>query len=204
MENYPCNSNKSKELEKEKAAERKIEPVVSAPAKIKKKKGVSKFARVFLPEDVSDVKGYIVSDILIPAAKKALMGAIDVLLNGRNGSSYSSSKRISSAERVSYRKYYDEPRDSRSSSKDSRSRFDFDDIGFSTRREAEEVKDRMMECIERYNYVSVADMYDMASLVAPFTSNRYGWTRVSDIARADIVKADEDFVIKLPRVESLD
>lgn len=204
MENYPCNSNKSKELANEKEAERKIEPVVSAPAKIKKKKGVSKFAKVFLPEDVSDVKGYIVSDILIPAAKKALMGAIDVLLNGRNGSSYSSSKRISSAERVSYRKYYDEPREGRSSSRDSRSRFDFDDIGFNTRREAEEVKDRMMECIERYKYVSVADMYDMASLVAPFTSNRYGWTRVSDIARADIVKVDEDFVIKLPRVESLD
>jgi len=62
----------------------------------------------------------------------------------------------------------------------------------------------MMESIERYKYVSVADMYDMADLTAPFTSNKYGWTRVSDVARADIVKVDGDYVIKLPRVEPLD
>ena len=202
MDNYPANSLKSKEAQKD--TERKIEKVVSNPAKIKKKSSMSKFARVFLPEDVSDVKGYIVSDILIPAAKKAIMGAVDVFLNGRNGASYSSNGRISTASKVSYRKYYDERRDDRPSSRDSRARFDYDDIGFETRSEAEEVRDRMMESIERYKYVSVADMYDMADLTAPFTSNKYGWTRVSDIARADIVKVDGDYVIKLPRVEPLD
>lgn len=202
MENYPANSRKAKEDQKD--TERKIEKVVSNPAKIKKKSGMSKFARVFLPEDVSDVKGYIVMDILIPAAKKAIMGAVDVFLNGRNGSSYSSNGRISTASKVSYRKYYDENRGDRPASRESRARFDYDDIGFETRREAEEVRDRMMESIERYKYVSVADMYDMADLTAPFTSNKYGWTRVSDVARADIVKVDGDYIIKLPRVEPLD
>lgn len=204
MENYPANSRKAKEEQKD--TERKIEKVVSNPAKIKKKSGMSKFARVFLPEDVSDVKGYILMDILIPTAKKAIMGAVDVLLNGKNGSSYSSNGRISTASKVSYRKFYDDRRDDRSSYSDSRSRarFDYDDIGFETRREAEEVRDRMMESIERYNYVSVADMYDMADLTAPFTSNKYGWTKVTDVARADIVKVDGDYVIKLPRVEPLD
>ncbi len=203
MENYPANSRKAKDEQKE--TERKIEKVVSNPAKIKKKSGMSKFASIFLPEDVSDVKSYIVMDILIPTAKKAILGAVDVLLNGRNGSSYDRG-RISTASKVSYRKYYDDRRDDRSSYSDSRSRarFDYDDIGFETRREAEEVRDRMMESIERYNYVSVADMYDMADLTAPFTSNKYGWSKVTDIARADIVKVDGDYVIKLPRVEPLD
>ena len=203
MENYPANSLKRKEEQKE---ERKIEKVVSNPAKIKKKSGMSKFARVFLPEDVKDVKEYIFLDILIPTAKKAIMGAVDVLLNGRNASYTSSNNRISTASKVSYRKFYDDRRDDRGYNNDSRSRarFDYDDIGFETRSEAEEVRDRMMESIERYKYVSVADMYDMADLTAPFTSNKYGWTRVSDIARADIVKIDGDYVIKLPRVEPLD
>lgn len=202
MDNYPANSRKAKEEQKD--TERKMEKVVSNPAKIKKKSGMSKFARVFLPEDVSEVKGYIVADILIPAAKKAIMGTVDVFLNGRNGSSYSSNGRISTASKVSYRKYYDERRDDRPSSREPRTRFDYDDIGFETRREAEEVRDRMMESIERYKYVSVADMYDMADLTAPFTSNKYGWTRVSDIARANVVEVDGDYVIKLPRVEPLD
>lgn len=204
MDNYPANSRKSKEEEKQ--TERKIEKVVSNPAKIKKKSGMNKFARVFLPEDVSDVKSYVIMDILIPAAKKAIMGSVDVLLNGRNASYSNDRGRISTASKVSYRKYYDDRRDDRPSYSDSRSRarFDYDDIGFETRREAEEVRDRMMESIERYNYVSVADMYDMADLTAPFTSNKYGWTKVTDIARADIVKVDGDYVIKLPRVEPLD
>ena len=202
MENYPANSRKAKEEQKD--VERKIDKVVSNPAKIKKKSGMSKFARIFLPEDVSDVTSYIVMDILIPAAKKALMGTVDVFLNGRNGASYSSNGRISTASKVSYRKCYDERREDRPIYRDSRARFDYDDIGFETRSEAEEVRDRMMESIERYKYVSVADMYDMADLTVPFTSNKYGWTRVSDIARADIVKVDGDYVIKLPRVEPLD
>jgi hypothetical protein len=166
---------------------------------------MSKFARVFLPEDVSDVKEYIFMDIIIPTVKKSIMGAVDVLLNGRNAS-YNSRDRISTASKVSYRKFYDDRRDDRGSHGDSRSRarFDYDDIGFETRREAEEVRDRMMESIDRYGYVSVADMYDMADLTAPFTSNKYGWTKVSAIARADIVKVDGDYIIKLPRVEPLD
>ena len=72
MENYKPNSHKSKEEQKKTSEKKKLDKVISGTAKVKKKSKTGKFADMFISEDARNVKSYIVSDVLIPAAKKLI------------------------------------------------------------------------------------------------------------------------------------
>lgn len=204
MEEYRPNSHKFKaEQEAAKRQEKQITKVVNGTAKTKKKGAAGKMADVFISEDVSNVKNYIFMDVLVPAIKKAISDivrdGIDMILYGESGRS----KRNSNKSRVSYSTYYDDDhRDTRArTSKSSQARFDFEDIVFETRRDAEDVREQMEELIDRYSVVSVADMYDMAGLSAPYTSNKYGWM---NIRTAEPVRVREGYILKLPRPKPID
>jgi len=98
-ENYKGNSHKEKEQE-----EKKVERV--AKGKVKKRSEVKKMADVFMAEDVTSVKDYIIMDVLLPAAKKAISdmvtSGIDMILYGETRSHGKDRDRGS---RVSYTKY---------------------------------------------------------------------------------------------------
>lgn len=198
MEDYPSNSHKSRE--EQKTASRKVEKVVSGSVKTKKKSEVRKFTDVIITEDVSNVKSYIFGEVIVPALKKAIS---DVVTNGIDMLLYGESRRDRkrSGDFVSYRSYSDRGRDDRRDSR-SRSGFNYDDLIFSSRADAEAVREQMDDMIDRYGVVTVADLYDMADRTAPYTGNRYGWTsiRTADIAR----DRDGGYVIKLPRAMPID
>lgn len=198
------NSHRYKEENKE--PEKKLEKVVQGVAKTKKKSEARRLADVFISEDVSNVKNYIFMDVLVPAVKKAISDivrdGIDMILYGDSGRSKNKSN---GGTYVSYRSYGSSSRDDRHSSNDNRHaklRFDFDDIIFETRGDAEFVRDRMDEVIETYDMVTVADYYDLAGITPPYTSNNFGWKniRTADIARL----RDGGYVIKLPRPMPID
>ena len=65
-EEYPSNSNRAKN-DKPAAPEKKVEAVVSGGAKTRKKSEAKKLADTFISEDASNVKNYILGDVLIPA-----------------------------------------------------------------------------------------------------------------------------------------
>ena len=196
MENYRSNSHKAKAEAKE-AAEKKVDKVVTGNVKRKKKSEVSKFKDVFISEDVSNVKSYIFLDVLVPAIKKAVSDivkdGIDMMLYGdkRSGSRGSSSY-------VSYRSYSDNT--SRNSRRSVRASYDFDDVVFDTRGEADEVLSSMDELMDRYGVVSVADMYDLCGMTCNYTDNKYGW---KSLARADISRVRDGYIIKLPKAEPI-
>lgn len=204
MNDYTPNSHRYKE-EKKAAAneEKKIEKVVHGTAKTKKKSEISKLADVFISEDVSNVKSYVLMDVLVPAIKKAISdivtNGIDMILYGESGRRRSGG----STSRVSYRNYYDQRSDDRrpEDRATTRSRFDFDEIVFQSRGEAEAVRDQMDDLIDRYGVVTVADMYDMADLTQPYTSNRYGWT---NIRSATVERVRDGYVIRLPKAKPID
>lgn len=204
MQDYKPNSHRFKEEQKKAAAEeKKIEKVVSnGSAKVKKKSELRKFTSAFVAEDVSSVKSHVISDVIIPAAKKLIYDivkdGIDMLLYGTTGGG---SGTRTSGSKVSYSKMYDDPRDRRPSTSAAKSRFDFDDIIFGSRGEAEAVRAQMQEVIERYGFVTVADMYDMADLTQPYTSNKYGWINIST---AEVERVRDGYVIKLPRAVPID
>lgn len=203
MTEYQPNSHRSRESQTTDApVERRVEKVVKGKVQTRENKG-RKLTDIFISEDVSNVKSYIFMDVLVPAIKKAISDivtdGIDMVLYGGTGRS----KKSSSGSKVSYRSYYDDRPDRReSSSYSNRTRFDYDDILFDSRVEAEKVYREMQEVIERYGYCSVADMYDMAGLTPPFTANKFGWTSVRN---AEIVRVrGGDYVIKLPKITPFD
>lgn len=195
MEDYKPNSYKYKEQQKALAENKKIEKVVKGTVKTKKRSGVTKIKDVFVSEDAKNVKTYILTDVFIPAIKKLLFDIINdgssMLLFGNT----SAGRKKTIGSTVSYRQFYDsKPEEHRTLSS---SRFDIDELIFETRGEAEAVLNQMADVIDTYGVVSVADLYDMCDLSAPYTSNKYGWTSIqaSDVARL----RDGGYVLKLSR-----
>ena len=200
MEQYGPNSHKSKEAQKEGAAssDKKVEKVISGSAKPKKKGEMQKFADVFISEDVGNVKSYILMDVLVPAIKKAISdivtNGIDMILYGETGRT----RKASSGTKVSYGKYYDrEPDRIRDRSISSRGGYDYDDIVFETRGDAEKVLDSMNDIISQYGVVSVLDLYDLADVSTDnYAANKYGWT---DISGCKAIRVRDGYILKLPR-----
>ena len=193
------NSKKFKEEQAEKER-KKVDKVIQGTARTRKKSELSKLSDIFISEDVSNVKSYVLMDVLVPAIKKAISdivtNGIDMILYGESGRKRSSS----STNYVSYRDYSKRD-DNRGSSSARRSGFEYDDILFDTKGEAEAVIDQMQDMIDRYGVVRVDDMYDMAGLTAPYTSHRYGWTSVRN---AESVRVRDGYIIKMPRAMPID
>ena len=198
MNDFKPNSHRFKEQQRE-VEERKIEKVVQGAAKTKKKSEIGKFASVFISEDVKNVKDYLLMDVLVPTIKKTILSTIDMILNGGTPT-YTSGRGTGS--KVSYGRYYENARASSRPSEHTRARFDYDDILFETRGDAEAVLDEMSNVIDRYGFVRVMDMYDMADVsIPPYTSNNYGWTSVRS---AEVLRTHEGYVIKLPKAMPID
>lgn len=197
-EEYKSNSHKSKcEVRKE---DKKIEKVATGKVKTKKKSGANKLSEVFVTEDISSVKDYILYDVLLPAAKKTISeivsNGIDMLLYGET-----KSKSKSRGSKVSYSKYYDDREDDyRRSSRRRAVGYDYEDVILESRREAEEVLNRMEDLIDSYGVVSVADLYDLVGISGKYTDNKYGWTNLRD---ADIERTRDGYLLVFPRVKPL-
>lgn len=205
MTEYKANSHKVREEQKRENNEvverKKIEPV--AKAKTKKKSEIKKFTDVFIAEDVTSVKNYIVNDVLIPAAKKAIS---DIVTNGIDmilyGEARGKDRRRDGSSRVSYTKYYERDRDrDYDRRRDRRSVYDYDDIILDTRREAEDVLNRMDDLIDAYGMVSVADLYDLVGVSGNYTDNKYGWT---NLRNAEVRRTRDGYLIKLPKALPFD
>ena len=197
-EEFKSNSHKSKE--EPKREEKKIEKVATGKVKTKKKSGATKFADVFITEDIGNVKDYIIYDVLLPAAKKTISeivsNGIDMILYGETKS------HKSRGSKVSYSKYYDDRDDDyRRSSRRSRViGYDYEDVILETRREAEEVLNRMEDLIDSYGVVSVADLYDLVGISGNYTDNKYGWM---NLRSAGIERTRDGYMLLLPKVKPL-
>ena len=197
MEEYKSNSHKSKELTKNEPTKKVVKPIAKATTKKK-----NKLAETFISEDASNIKSYILMDVLVPAIKKAV---IDIVTDGISmlfygDTSHGNKRSSTSASYVSYNRYSDrDRRDDRTSY--GRSRYSYDDIILQSRGEAEEVLDRMSEMIDTYGIVSVADMYDLVGIATNYTDNKYGWT---NLRNAEPIRVSNGYMLKLPKAGPID
>ncbi len=202
MEEYKPNSHKYKEDQNRSSPEKKVEKVIAGTVKSKKKSEIRKFTDVFISEDIDNVKSYILLDVLIPAIKKAISdivtNSIDMILYGETGKTKSNSI----ASKVSYRSYYDGRNGRRDySAIRTKISYNYDDIIFDNRGEAEDVLSRMDELISTYGLVSVADLYDLVGVTGNYTDNKYGWT---NIRSASVIRVRDGYMLKLPKALPLD
>lgn len=179
-------------------AEKKVEKVVKGKVKTKKNE-IRKFTDIFVAEDVSNVKSYLVMDVLIPAAKKLVS---DVVRDGIDMLLYGEAHRRSSSgpSTASYVNYNSVSTRRPSTTVRSAARYNFDDIIIESRGEAEEVLTRMEELLATYGMVSVADLYDLVGITCDYTDNKYGWM---DLRGADLDRTRDGYRLVLPRVVPL-
>ena len=200
MEEYPSNSIK----EKSDKPERKLERVTTGVAKTKKKGEMRKVKDVFISEDVNKIKSYVLLDVLVPAIKKAISdivtNGIDMILYGE--ARYDRRSNTPGA-KVSYSSYYvsGNNNDKRDYNRPRNTGFDYDDLVFASRGDAEAVLSAMEDAIERYGFVSILDMYDLAEVsTSNYTLGNYGW---KNLRNSKTVPVRDGYVIKLPKAEPL-
>lgn len=181
-----------------------MDKVVQGEVVHKKKAKVQKVAETFFGGDLRDVASYVFNDVMIPAAKDLLYDTISQgfsrLLFGdvrqrststRGYTSYSSMNRTQSVggrERVRERMV------------EVRNSYDFDDITFRDRRDAEAVMDTLRDAIDHYGQCSVADLLKASGISPRYTDYDIGWT---DLSRASIARYRDGYMLNMPRTESL-
>lgn len=205
--NIPGNSHRAKAEAKKQEEKPKIQSV--AKGRAKKRAPGKKLVDVFITEDLSSVKDYIISDILIPNIKDAISSVvgngIDMILFGETrgrsrGSIYNNSRYGS---RVSYESY------SRgrvpAQQKSSRPNVvNYDEIIFETAGEAHQVLDYIRDYCALYGSVSILDLYEAAGLSSQIkhTDQKYGWTNLDN---ADVRHLRSgDWLLVLPKPVVLD
>ena len=205
MEEYKSNSNKLRDGATEEAVEKAVGPVISGSAKAQKKTGFGKLASSIIAEDAKNVCSYLLTDVIIPSCKKVIHDIItdgaDMFLYGKSGTT----KASVSASKVSYGSYFQsgtklEPLRVTASSS---SIYDYDNIVFDNRGDAEVVVEAMEDIVNRFGVVSVGDLYDLADLPSPnYTVHKYGWN-ANQMHTAQVVRHDNDYIIKLPRATQI-
>lgn len=198
--NYQANSHKSKAgPEKE---PKKVEKVVSGEVVQRKKPLGRKIADTFTGDDMQSVGGYILFEVMLPAAKTMISDAvsqgIERLLFGdsrpRGRTNYTSYNRMSGSSAT--RK--DEPR---TISRHARATHDFDEIVVESRGEAAAVLDQLTELIDRYNVATVNDLYELVGITGTFADDKWGWT---DLRSASVRRVRDGYLLDLPRTSPLD
>lgn len=209
MDDYKPNSHRFKEEQKAatvNSEKKRVGKVINGTANVKKKSELHKLTDVFVSEDASNVKGFIISDILVPAVKKLITDivkdGIDMIFYGGRGYS----DRGSGSSKVPYVSYnrFSDRRDDRRPYNDNRMRngYSYDDIVLDNRGDAEMIIRQLDDLMETYKVVRVADLYDMVGMVHNYTDNNYGWT---NIRNAEAVRLrDGRYMVKMPRPLPLD
>jgi len=170
----------------------------------KKKNFFGSIADSFLGDNTDSVGRYILIDVLIPALKNTIL---EMLTSGAEMLFYGEPRRNrrdrdrSGRSYVSYGAYYDRDHETTRSPDRNRAKFRFDDIIIDTRPEAEEVLSNLVDVVEDYGAVTIADFYDLVGLNADWSDHKYGW---QNLAQAEVQRVREGYVLSLPKPVVLD
>lgn len=188
MESMPTKYTNPKE-------EKSLEKVVTGEVKVKKRSKGRKFIDLFINEDGTDIKEYLLLEVFVPAVKDTILDLMNMIFYGRTRGS---SKKGSTY--VSYNSYSD--RNRRPTGRAVRNGYSFDDIEVESRGEAEKVLDVLNEMIDRYGEATVADFYDLVGVTGNgYTDRSYGWR---DLRMASVRRTRTGYLFEMPRCVELD
>jgi len=186
-------------------------PRASRVRAMRHKKGfVQSVAEMFVGNGSDNVGGYILYDVLIPAAKSMLQDAvtsgIEMVLFGETRGGSRSRDKDKNRSTVSYGSYYKnrDRDDSRSERRrpSYRNKFDLNEIYFTDHAIAEDVLDELCERLEEYEEVTVAEFFEIAGLEgATWAHEKYGW---KDLRKAHFTHTRQGYVILFPDPIELD
>lgn len=89
-------------------------------------------------------------------------------------------------------------------SRRARETHDFDEILLETRAEAEEVLAKLGDMINRYDSVSLSDLYQLVGLTPTYTDEKWGWTNLEEASYSRVRNGGQPvYLLNLPRPEPL-
>lgn len=209
---FPPNSAKSKappHVRPESESKPRVERITSSEPKRRKKGLGRQFKETFIRGDAKTALHFMVFDSFVPTLLDALVEA------GQNGIErliLGDSRRKSSASRpgggtIHYNPY------NRFSNKDDRpprpsmtargrAMHDFEEIVLDNRGEAQAALDQMYEILEKYEVVSVSELYTMVGIRPTHVDTRWGWTdlRGSGVVR---IRGGGGYLLDLPDPEAI-
>ena len=202
---------------------KKLDPVVDGGVTVRKKSKGKAAVESFLGEEVEEVKNHIVYDMIIPSTKDAISNMfggvidffndmmhefIDSVLFGASDTPRSRSSQTY----VSYNGYYNSKSKTRSSrpvreTSTSTKRHTIDEIEFESDEKetavekATKVYLEMVDRIDKYNEVSVAEFFDLAGITLDWVEEQekdaWGWKDPSAIGKPR--RRRGKYIIPLPR-----
>jgi hypothetical protein len=210
MDSFPGNSNKA-QTPKPKPKEEKVIQKITTGEVIQKKKPLSeRFKSVFFGADLKQVVHYVGVDVMLPALKSMVFETVKAgterAIWGDNGP-----RRRQMPDQQRPRVSYNSPID-RGFSRGvhlpqqpthyvgNRRRQSVGDIILASRSEAEMIVERMTDIIDKYDVVSIADLYQMCGLPSTYIDNEWGWSSLQYI---DVRQTREGYIIDLPAAEAL-
>jgi hypothetical protein len=209
MTNPDLPSN-SRIVKANKDVEKKVEKVVQGEVVRRKKPLGRRFMETFVEGEAKGVGHYIIFNVVIPAIKDVVSDVVSqgverMLYGDRTSPSRRSGYRpTTTTPYTSYNKPGGTPpwkRDERPVSRQARATHNFDEIVLDTRPEAEDVISHMYELIERYQQVTVSDLYDLVGIASAFTDERWGWT---DLNGSGVTRIKGGYLLDLPKPDPLD
>lgn len=177
-------------------------PKLSEGAVVKKPSMLSKVVDTFLQgRNLEDVGSYVVKSVLVPTIIDGIANTLKTAVDGicygdiRPGSAskYGNQKTNYSTSSITRPGSSSSGRIVASGGRNSNNQTDyaarrsrgFEQIVISNRRDAEIVYDHMLDIIEKYDCVSVADYYDSfegtINVQARFTDNDWGWFNLDNV-----------------------
>jgi hypothetical protein len=146
-------------------------------------------------------------EVIVPAIQNTLIDAIqggfERLIRGDSRPRRSGSSSAYPSGYVDYQgQSSNRPPTMRTISQQSRTRHDFGEIVIQSRREAEEVLDRMYDILSRYGVVPVADLYELTGIQSSHADHKWGWTSLRG-AKARRLR-DNRYLLELPSPQPLD
>lgn len=216
MTDYHGNTHKEKEAAAAKTGtpEKKIERITSAEVIIQKKGPGRKLKEMLIAADMKSVGSYLWWDLLIPMMKNAIVDTVEqgikrTVYGDRRAAMFARDIRNPMQSRTTYtpynqpvlsRPYPGDPRMTMAPALESGPRASSSNISnrgyvISSKDEAEEVLEMMLNIINSYQVVTVADLTEMLGLPMDPINNRWGW---NDIRTAQIRQIREGWLLELP------
>lgn len=212
LEGLEPNSDKYR---REKAAEqiREIRKVETKGAKLKKRGLGARLIDTFIKEKPEEVRKYIIKEVVVPAIMDTIYDSVMSALGmtfyqkaDRRRSSGGGSglgSKFTNYSAISTPSIRKERTPAYGGSKGSLK--SFDNLVFDSKGEAEDVRDSMIEALDRYGYLTVLEFYDIAQVtVDNFTDQNWGWKRDSIGQMKILGDSANGYYINLPRCEPLD
>lgn len=205
---FPSNSHRKRDPAD------KLESVVVNKVVAGKKPLGTRLREMFFPGDGRSAIQSVLADVVIPQIKdmaaEAAREALERVIFGDRGGSNRRSSTYRSGSSSGYTNYgsrYARPHAGRTPSHEERGpnaslrKDDIEYIVLGSRAEAEEVLDRMIDVIEKYEKVSIADLKSLIGWTTDLTDQDWGW---DNLGTARVSRDRAGYVLHLPKPNSLD